>query len=80
MFFSTPTLNDIKYRLDDLVDDFDHSDLRYVIKDIENIAKSSGSAKAGYLNALARELSRCETGSELSGVRYDRYLDKANRS
>ena len=39
MFFSGPSLRDIRYRLDNLVDDFDHSDLRRVIKDIERIMR-----------------------------------------
>ena len=79
MFFSGPDLNDIRYRLDNLVDDFDHSDLRRVIKDIEAIARESGGSKADWLNALVRELYRVESGSELSSVRYGRYLDKAAR-
>jgi len=82
MFFSGPTLRDIRYRLDNLVDDFDHSDLRRVIKDIETITRSRDCTRerASWLNSLVKELYHCESGTELSSVRYDKYLDKAERS
>ena len=82
MFFGKPTLHDIRFRLSGLVDDFDHSDLRRVIKDIEYIMREPGCSRdrASYLNLLVKELYRCESGSELSSVRYDKYLDKAERS
>ena len=82
MFFSKPTISDIRYRLDNLVDDFDHSDLNMVISDIKSIIRDSScsSTRASHLNDLIRELSRCESGSELSGTRYYKYLDRAERN
>ena len=82
MFFSEPTLGDIRYRLGCLVDDFDHSDLRRVIKDIEFIIREPGCSRdrASYLNQLIKELYRCESGTELSSIRYDRLIDKAERN
>ena len=82
MFFGKPTLHDIRFRLSSLVDDFDHSDLRHVIKDIEFIMREPDCSRerASYLNSLVKELYRCESGTELSSTRFDRYLDKAERS
>ena len=82
MFFSKPTIRDIRYKLDGLVDDFERSDLHMVISDIRAITKDPGcsSARAGYLNDLIRELDRCESGTELSGTKYYKYLDKAEMS
>lgn len=82
MFFSKPTIRDIRFRLDNLVDDFDHSDLNMVISDINAIIRDPGcsSSRASHLCDLVRELSRCESGSELSGTRYYRYLDRAENS
>ncbi len=82
MFFSRPTIRDIGYKLDNLVDDFDHSDLNMVISDINDIISdpSCSGARAGYLNDLVRELYRCDSGDDVSSTRYYKYLDRAEHS